>query len=264
MGMGQIVDYSQFILQIEKAIANGVASLDSNAKVPKNQISLNASDVGAIAVEADPTVSSFTKGLSSNDSILTALNASSGLISSDRLPSYVDDVLSYAAIVNFPITGETSKIYVAEDSNKIYRWSGSSYVEISSAATADTALKLSNPRTISTSGDATYSVSFDGSTNVSGNLILANTGVSPGTYNALATQNRPFTVDAKGRITSVGTPIDITPPWSAVTGKPTGLLVSDSTGISGASAITNVVTISRANYNLLSPPNATTLYLILE
>ncbi len=49
MGMGQIVDYSQFILQIEKAIANGVASLDSNAKVPKNQISLNASDVGAIA-----------------------------------------------------------------------------------------------------------------------------------------------------------------------------------------------------------------------
>ena len=31
MGMGQIVDYSQFILQIEKAIANGVASLDSNA-----------------------------------------------------------------------------------------------------------------------------------------------------------------------------------------------------------------------------------------
>lgn len=49
MGMGQVVDYSQFILQIEKAIANGVATLDSNAKVPKNQIDLIASDVGAIA-----------------------------------------------------------------------------------------------------------------------------------------------------------------------------------------------------------------------
>ncbi|MFM6357888.1 MAG: hypothetical protein ACKPH7_27665 [Planktothrix sp.] len=239
MGMGQIVDYSQFILQIEKAIANGVASLDSNAKVPKNQISLNASDVGAIAVEADPTVSSFTKGLITNDSILTALNASSGLISSDRLPSYVDDVLSYAAIVNFPVAGETSKIYVAEDTNKIYRWSGSSYVEISSAATADTALKLSTPRTISTTGDATYSVSFDGSANVSSAITLANSGVTAGTYNALSTQVRPFTVDAKGRITGVGTPVDIAPPWSAVTGKPTTL---NGYGITDAQPLSNELT----------------------
>lgn len=248
MGMGQIVDYSQFILQIEKAIANGVASLDSNAKVPKNQISLNASDVGAIAVEADPTVSSFTKGLTTNDSILTALNASSGLISSDRLPSYVDDVLSYAAIVNFPVAGETSKIYVAEDTNKIYRWSGSSYIEISSAATADTALKLSTPRTISTTGDATYSVSFDGSTNVSSAITLANSGVTAGTYNALATQVRPFTVDAKGRITGVGTPVDITPPWSAVTGKPTtlnGYGITDALPLSGGT-VTGVTIFSNA------------------
>ena len=248
MGMGQIVDYSQFILQIEKAIANGVASLDSNAKVPKNQISLNASDVGAIAVEADPTVSSFTKGLTTNDSILTALNASSGLISSDRLPSYVDDVLSYAAIVNFPVAGETSKIYVAEDTNKIYRWSGSSYVEISSAATADTALKLSTPRTISTTGDATYSVSFDGSTNVSSAITLANSGVTAGTYNALSTQVRPFTVDAKGRITGVGTPVDIAPPWSAVTGKPTtlnGYGITDALPLSGGT-VTGVTTFSNA------------------
>ena len=248
MGMGQIVDYSQFILQIEKAIANGVASLDSNAKVPKNQISLNASDVGAIAVEADPTVSSFTKGLTTNDSILTALNASSGLISSDRLPSYVDDVLSYAAIVNFPVAGETSKIYVAEDTNKIYRWSGSSYVEISSAATADTALKLSTPRTISKTGDATYSVSFDGSTNVSSAITLANTGVAAGTYNALATQVRPFTVDAKGRITGVGTPVDITPPWSAITGTPTtlsGYGITDALPLSGGT-VTGVTTFSNA------------------
>ena len=248
MGMGQIVDYSQFILQIEKAIANGVASLDSNAKVPKNQISLNASDVGAIAVEADPTVSSFTKGLTTNDSILTALNASSGLISSDRLPSYVDDVLSYAAIVNFPVVGETSKIYVAEDTNKIYRWSGSSYVEISSAATADTALKLSTPRTISTTGDATYSVSFDGSTNVSSAITLANSGVTAGTYNALATQVRPFTVDAKGRITGVGTPVDIAPPWSAITGTPTtlsGYGITNALPLSGGT-VTGVTTFSNA------------------
>lgn len=47
------------------------------------------------------------------------------------LPSYVDDVEEYADLASFPIIGETSKIYVALDSNKTYRWSGSVYVEIS-------------------------------------------------------------------------------------------------------------------------------------
>lgn len=55
----------------------------------------------------------------------------SGLLPSTVLPSYVDDVLEYAATSNFPATGETGKIYVATSTNKIYRWSGSVYVEIS-------------------------------------------------------------------------------------------------------------------------------------
>lgn len=47
------------------------------------------------------------------------------------LPSYVDDVLEYANLAGFPAIGETAKIYVAIDTNKTYRWSGSAYVEIS-------------------------------------------------------------------------------------------------------------------------------------
>ena len=47
------------------------------------------------------------------------------------LPSYVDDVLEYANTTGFPAIGETAKIYVALDTNKTYRWSGSAYVEIS-------------------------------------------------------------------------------------------------------------------------------------
>lgn len=49
------------------------------------------------------------------------------------LPSYVDDVLEYADLASFPVTGEVSKIYVALDTNKTYRWSGSAYVEISAS-----------------------------------------------------------------------------------------------------------------------------------
>jgi len=48
-----------------------------------------------------------------------------------QLPSYVDDVLEYANLAAFPATGATGVIYVALDTGKIYRWSGSAYVEIS-------------------------------------------------------------------------------------------------------------------------------------
>jgi len=52
---------------------------------------------------------------------LDASAISSGTIDSARLPSYVDDVLEYAGLTNFPSTGESGKIYVAQDTNKTYR-----------------------------------------------------------------------------------------------------------------------------------------------
>jgi len=54
-----------------------------------------------------------------------------GRVPSSQLPSYVDDVLEYASLSAFPETGEGGKIYIALDTNKTYRWSGSAYVEIS-------------------------------------------------------------------------------------------------------------------------------------
>jgi hypothetical protein len=47
------------------------------------------------------------------------------------LPSYVSDVLEYANLAAFPVTGASNKIYVALDTNKVYRWSGSVYIEVS-------------------------------------------------------------------------------------------------------------------------------------
>jgi len=54
-----------------------------------------------------------------------------GLVPSTQLPSYVDDVLEFANLAGFPASGTTGKIYVALDTNKIYRWSGSAYIEVS-------------------------------------------------------------------------------------------------------------------------------------
>lgn len=78
-----------------------------------------ANEVGAI-----PTTQ---KGTASGVAELDA----NGKVPSSQLPSYVDDVLSYASQSAFPATGESGKIYIAEDTNKTYRWSGSAYAEIS-------------------------------------------------------------------------------------------------------------------------------------
>jgi hypothetical protein len=58
---------------------------------------------------------------------------SGGKVPASQLPSYVDDVEEYANLAAFPVTGETGKLYVALDTQKLYRWSGSIYVEIAAS-----------------------------------------------------------------------------------------------------------------------------------
>ena len=57
--------------------------------------------------------------------------SNNGKVPANQLPSYVDDVLEYGTFNTFPVTGEDGKIYVAQDTNLTYRWSGTRYVEIS-------------------------------------------------------------------------------------------------------------------------------------
>ena len=59
-----------------------------------------------------------------------------GVVPSNQLPSYVDDVLEYVDLASFPVTGEASKIYIAIDTNKTYRWSSTQYVEIGGGGVA--------------------------------------------------------------------------------------------------------------------------------
>ena len=54
-----------------------------------------------------------------------------GIIPSAQLPSYVDDVIEVDTFSNLPGTGESGKIYIVQDTNLTYRWSGTDYVEIS-------------------------------------------------------------------------------------------------------------------------------------
>lgn len=54
-----------------------------------------------------------------------------GKVPAAQLPSFVDDILEYDSLSDFPEEGESGKIYVATDTNRQYRWSGTQYTEIS-------------------------------------------------------------------------------------------------------------------------------------
>jgi len=86
---------------------------------------------------------------------------------------------------------------------------------------SSTATTLATARTIALTGDISgITGSFNGSANVSAETTLANSGVVAGTYNNNAAQVRPFTVDAKGRVTNVGTAIPIALDYSVISGTP--------------------------------------------
>src|SRR5690625_2824162 len=53
-----------------------------------------------------------------------------GKVPVSQLPSFVSDVLEFDTLGDFPATGESAVIYVAKDTNKTYRWSGTGYVVI--------------------------------------------------------------------------------------------------------------------------------------
>jgi hypothetical protein len=98
--------------------------------------SSNVATESYVGTELANYIPSSEKGAASG---VCPLNASTK-IDATYLPSYVDDVEEYANLAAFPVTGETGKIYVALDTSKTYRWSGSAYVEISAGPSSTDAV----------------------------------------------------------------------------------------------------------------------------
>ena len=118
-----------------------------------------------------------------------------GKIPSVQLPSYVDDVMEFATEFAFPNPGETGKLYVDLSSNKLFRWTGTTYVNISGGSEiADASLKLYTARSFSLAGGATSDiVNFDGT----GNVTLTINGLNPDTL----TKAVPIVKGGTGAIT---------------------------------------------------------------
>ena len=122
-----------------------------NPKIPGQTVTRNISNKPDNATESDvwDAIKQFvTDKVATVSDALTAFKNTKGAangiapldaggkVAATYLPSYVDDVLEYANKASFPTSGEEGKIYIAKDTNKSYRWSGSSYIELSTYDTA--------------------------------------------------------------------------------------------------------------------------------
>ena len=107
-----VTDSSHNMLTRQLATSNDIRALETKTEDLKNS-KLDTSLKGAANGVAE---------LDANGKVLTS-----------QLPSFVDDVIEAENFAALPNEGETGKIYVTLDDNKTYRWSGSTYVEISAS-----------------------------------------------------------------------------------------------------------------------------------
>jgi hypothetical protein len=200
---------------------------------------------------------------------------STSKVSSTYLPSYVDDVLEYANYAALPATGETGKIYVALDTNKTYRWSGSAYIYITSGAVDSVAGKT---------GVVTLDKTDVGLSNVSNTAqvtsvtgtspIISSGGVTPSISISAATTTYAGSMSAadKAKIdavtgtntgdetaSTIKTKLGITTLSGSNTGDQTITLTGGVTGSGTGSFAATVVTNANLTGAITSSGNATSL-----
>lgn len=121
-------------------INDNFAELDTRTAAAQVRADQGVSDAAAArdaAAEAKAIADSAVPATALGDSVPQLIN---GVVPASQLPSFVDDVLEYPTLEDFPEAGETGKIYIAindgdspTNPTRQYRWSGSAFVLIPSS-----------------------------------------------------------------------------------------------------------------------------------
>jgi hypothetical protein len=184
------------------------------AELPSNEVGIDVYSTGGLMTTVDGTTSStLTNAQLSLTKVGTAGTYKSvttdayGRITSGSNPTTLS---GYGITDAQPLNSELTAIAALSATAGFVKKTGAGTYSI------DTSTYLTANQTITLTGDVT------GSGNGTFAATLANTAVTPGTYDN-ATTISPFTVDSKGRITNVGTPVTIAPAFSSIASKPTTL-----------------------------------------
>jgi len=135
-----------------------------------------------------------------------------GKVPASQLPSFVDDVIEVANYAALPIPGATGVIYITLDTNKVYRWTGSVYVEIASGVTNLSYTPGVSDGTVNSDTGTDATIPLAGVTNaglfsaaektkLAGIATGANVGVVPNAPITGATKTK-ITYDSKGLVTA--------------------------------------------------------------
>lgn len=198
IGLGNVTNHAQ-VKRSEMGVANGVATLGADGKVPSGQLPSYVDDV----LEYDnksafPTSGEEGKIYVTKDTNLTYRWSGTAYIEiSPSLALGETSSTAYAGdkgkALNTRLTTLEGKTNVNESNISLVR---NRVIDLENGTkSAGKASKLASSRKITIAGDANGSIDFDGSADKSMTLTLANSGVTAGTYSAVA-------VDAKGRVTA--------------------------------------------------------------
>ena len=157
-----------------------------------------------------------------------------GTVPSSQLPSYVDDVIEYANLAAFT-EQSTGKIYVARDTGKIYRWSGSAYVEISPSPGSTDSVTEGSVNLYHTNARAAAAAPVQSVAGRTGTVTLAKADVGLGNVDNTADSAKPIStatqaaLDGKaatshthslGSLTQSGATTGQVPQWTGTAWEP--------------------------------------------
>lgn len=212
------IDYGSYIPTSEKGSSGGVATLGTDGKIPETQLPSYVDDVleftsksvfpakGESGKIYTDTTTNLTYRWSGTQYIEISPSIALGETSSTAYPGDKGKANASAITALQTRASNIESKNSSQDTEITNIKNGTT--KVGKASTADTctgnaatATKLANARTISVTGDASGSTTFDGSANKTITLTLGSIGTA-GTYSVVTT-------DSKGRVISGGQVIEV-------------------------------------------------------